>query len=99
MMNLQSSHPEAYSQLAAGEFAVQRSTCTPRQLAFDLTIEQTMNRDTKTNGGIIFSRKPSAVQKWVLNAHQKAEIVLNCHLMAGLDLSQSGSHKDQQREK
>ena len=53
MSVLETSHPEVYAELNAGEFTVQRSSTALWQLAFDLTIEQTVNRDTKTHGGIV----------------------------------------------
>ena len=58
-VNLETSHTEAFSPVVAGEFAAQHSTFTRGQLAFDLSIEKTLNRDTKTHCGIIgLSRKP-----------------------------------------
>ena len=58
------------------------------QIPIDQAIEQTVNRDTKTKGWIIgFSRRPGAVQQWMDNAHQRAEVTRNCMSMAGLDSS------------
>ena len=75
MRSLKSTHPRVHHELSNGEFVVERSSVLPRQLPVDLTIEQTVNRDTKTHGGIIgFSRKPG-VQRWIVNSHQRAEIV------------------------
>ena len=61
MSVLETSHPDMYAELNAGEFTVQCSSTALWQLPFDLTIEQRVNRDTKTHGWIIgFSRKPGA---------------------------------------
>ena len=47
-------------------------------MAVDHTIEQTLNKDTKTKGGIIgFSLNKGAVQSWILTAHERAAILRN----------------------
>ena len=53
MGNLTKSHPAAYSELKRGSFAVQRSDNAFAQVAVDHAIEQTINQDSKTHGGII----------------------------------------------
>ena len=95
MITLKSFHPSADADLRAGECAVQRSNSL-RQVPFDLAIEQSVNRDTKMAGGIIgFSRKAGAVQRWVVNAHEKAEITSDCCKMAGVGSeAASTSHHD-----
>ena len=83
MKSLQMSHPEANTHLQNGEFAVQRTAYKGfSRVAVDHTIEQTVNRDTKTKGGIIeFSLKKGAVQQRILTAHERAEIVGNMRSM------------------
>ena len=83
MKSLQMSHPEADTHLQNGEFAVQRTAYKGfSRVAVDHTIEQTVNRDTKTKGGIIgFSLKKGTVQRWILTAHEHAEIVGNMRSM------------------
>ena len=53
MISLKETHLEAYDQLSNGEFGVQRTDrhAFP-QVPVDQTIEQTLNRNTKTKGGI-----------------------------------------------
>ena len=89
MQVLQHSHPSLHDKLADGEFCVQRSDSSAfGQIPVDQVIEQTFNHGTKTKGGIIgFSLRQGAVQKWIVNAHQQAEITRNCLHMAGLDNS------------
>ena len=86
MTALKDTHPAAHAEFSNGEFCVQRSTIsTFSQVPVDQCIEQTINRHTKTKGGIVgFSRKPAAVQKWVVNAHQRAAIAKGCKEMAGI---------------
>lgn len=84
MLELPDKHPEAYSMLSQGDFGVQRTTSHGfSQLPVDQTIEQTLNRNTKTKGGIIgFSLKKGAVQRWMLTAHARASFVDRCREMA-----------------
>ena len=68
------------------------------RVAVDQSIEQTVNRHTKTSGGIIgFSLCSGAVQCWLITAHEHAAITHCCQEMAGL---KSGSeltlHKELQ---
>ena len=57
-------------QLHQGEFAIQISKTNPfGQVACDMAIEQTYNRDTKSQGGIVeFGLKQGAVKRWLLTA-------------------------------
>lgn len=86
MTNLSNTHPEADHFLKSGGFSVQWSTCPFARVAADMAIEQSINRATKTQGGIIgFSRDPAAVQRWVLTAHERAEVTDVCLQQCGLD--------------
>lgn len=54
------------------------------------TIEQTINRSTKTKGGIIeFSLKSGAVCKWLVTAHERAQFSDLCWSHANLSSSKS----------
>lgn len=93
MHELQTTCPSAYEKLSNGDFCVQRSENPFSQISVDQAIEQTINRHTKTKGGIIgFSRRPGAVEQWVVNAHQRAEIASRCFDMAGLNEPFPKSH-------
>ena len=70
MEKLEVSHPAVYEQLKNGAFCVQRGNVPFSMVPVDQTIEQTLNRATKTRGGLIgFSLKPGAVQRWIVAAH------------------------------
>ena len=77
MLELPDTRPKAYSMLSQGDFGVQRTTSHGfLQLPVDQTMEQTLNRNTKTKGGIIgFSLKKGAVQRWMLTVHARASFV------------------------
>ena len=85
MIQLPETHPEAQIMLENGEFGVQRTTEHGfSQMPVDQTIEQTLNRSTKTKGGIVgFSLKKNAVQRWLLTAHSRALFVDKCRVMTG----------------
>ena len=94
MLALEQEHPDVYQQLLDGEFCVQRSsTSTFSQIPVDQAIEQTVNKHTKTKGGIIgFSQKPSAVHQWIINAHQRADVTRNVLAMARMEDSADDVH-------
>lgn len=96
MLRLDETHPEAHSMLVGGDFGVQRSSSQGfTQVPVDQTIEQTLNRSTKTKGGIIgFSLKKGAVQRWIVTAHSRAAFVDKCRLMTATEL-QSSTPKEQ----
>ena len=101
MMTLETTHPDAYALLNSGEFAVQRSLDSKfAQVAVGMAIEQTVNKDTKTSGGIIgFSLKPGAVERWFVTAHERAAIMHSCMELAGMSNSRlQQSKKDRERD-
>ena len=80
---LQTSHPNAYDLLVSGDlFTVQRSVDNPfGRVLVDQTIENTINRDTKTKGGL----KPGAVFKWNMLRSDQGKFVQRCRYLAGQD--------------
>ncbi|XP_065185756.1 uncharacterized protein LOC135816485 [Sycon ciliatum] len=101
MTQLPTNHPEAHAFLEQGGFSVQRSSNPFARVASDQAIEQSINRATKTTGGIIgFSRHPATVQRWVLTAHDRAAVADVCLEHCGLDDSteeRDTFHKDCQK--
>ena len=64
-------------------------------IAVDHAIEQTVNRDSKTPGGIIrMSTNVSATQRWLLTAHDCVAMTRHCHDLAGLVRDKSTAHKE-----
>ena len=77
MKHLPESHPEAHTKKLRGEFAVQGSCDGLTQTTVDQTLEQTLNKETKSKGGIIgFSLNKGVVQRWVLTAHEELPCVV-----------------------
>ena len=76
-------HPDAYNQMQRGEFAVQRSDRSFSQVAVDHAIEQSINRDMKTSGGVIgISQLTGAVHRWILSAHHRSAFTRQCRQLA-----------------
>ena len=72
MKLLSSSAPLIEEEFLNGNHKVCRSTGgTFNRICTDLALEQSVNRDTKTHGGIVsFSMNPSALVHWFLTAHE-----------------------------
>ena len=69
-------HPGAERLLLENGFIVCCSSVPACRNAVDLTIEQTINRSAKTQGGVIgFSRNVSAYQRWCVARHKRATYV------------------------
>ena len=96
MLQLHETHPTADEYMQQGEFSVQR--CEGHafsQIPVDQTIEQTVNLDSNTAGGIIgFSLNKSALQRRILTTHDRAAITQSCRSMAGLETDETGWHKE-----
>ena len=87
MLCLEETHPEAHYMLANGDFGVQCYSHGFSQLPIDQTTEQTLDRSTKTKGGIIgFSLKKGAIQRWIITAHDRAEFIDKCRHMAATEI-------------
>ena len=53
----------------------------------DQTIEQTINRDSKTKGGLVgFSLNHAAIHRWLLAQSERAAITNKCKDMTGADV-------------
>ena len=76
LSNLPTTHPGAERLLLENGFSVCRSSVPACRNAVDLTIEQTIKRSAKTQGGVIgFSRNVSAYQRWCVARHKHATYV------------------------
>ncbi|XP_028410461.1 uncharacterized protein LOC114533074 [Dendronephthya gigantea] len=84
MLNLPTSNPDIHEQMVAGNFATQRTSQPFSQTPMDQTLEQTLNKNSKTKGGVIgFSINKSAVHRWIKSFSDRAEIQSVCESMAG----------------
>ena len=74
MTKLAEDHPEINAHLESGGFSVQiGKQNTFGRIPVDQTIEETVNKDTQTNGGTKgFSLKPAAISKYYLTAEYRS---------------------------
>ena len=87
---------KAHQKFLQGEFSVQISSVRGfSQTAVDQTVEQTVNKLTKTEGEIIgFSLKKGAVQRWFITAHERASFSLKLKEMLCLNTNEDDIHKE-----
>ena len=73
MNMLESSHPKVHEEFLAGNFSVSRSGHLFSQVSTDMALEQSINTDSKSKGGIVgMSQGPAALERWFLTAHERA---------------------------
>ena len=76
MKSLADKAPEVFEEFVAGNHPVKRATGSFNQVWTDLALEQSINRDSKTHGGLIGNtRSDSAMNRWLLTSHFRADIV------------------------
>ena len=87
MINLQTDHPDVHQGLMAGHFSVQLSEgSTFGRLPVDQTTEVTVNKDTKTAGGVTkFSFKTGAVNRFYMTAEYRCSFLTQLKSMVQLN--------------
>ena len=77
MDNLPMTHPAISDSFLAGYFVVERQDRYGfAQIACEMAIKQTCNRDSKTKGGMKYlTLKKGVVNRWLLSHHQRAAIM------------------------
>jgi hypothetical protein len=86
MSDLPQTHPDTHDQFISGSWVVQRQNRYGfSKVACDQVIEQTINRASKTGGGIGgYTQCETAVKRWILSQPQRAEIAEKCEVLAGV---------------
>lgn len=79
MMNLPTDHPDVHREFMNGHFSVQLGKKNPfGRLPVDQTTEVTVNKDTKTTGGVTkFSLKTGAVNRFYMTAEYRCFIIMH----------------------
>ena len=97
MSQLPTTHPDVQAEFMQGGFSVQLGSNNPfGRIPVDQTIEETVNKDTKTPGGTKgFSLKPGAVSRHYLTAEYRAVYLRTLRDMIGQGSSKL-SHPDLQ---
>jgi len=96
MGQLEQKHPEVYQRFIEGEHAISRSSQPFAKVWTDMALEQSINLDSKSKGGIVgISLKADALQRWFLTSHERAAITTAVKQMCGIgDLDRTGTHKE-----
>ncbi|GFO26052.1 hypothetical protein PoB_005255700 [Plakobranchus ocellatus] len=81
--------------LQANGFSVSRSDTSASRTAADMTIEQTINKHTKTSGGIVgFRRSLPAYYRWCVTRRNRAQYVSATYQMANIESKNYEAHKE-----
>ena len=75
MRQLATKHPEVHQEFVTGNHAVSRSIKPFAQVWTDMALEQSINVDSKSRGGIIgIFQNPGALDRWFLTTHKRAPV-------------------------
>ena len=96
MMLLPTPAPEVHKEFENGNHPVIRSKQPFSQVWTDMALEQTINLDSKTRGGIIcISLNHSALERCFLTGHERIAVTTATKQMCGIDdSSRTASHKE-----
>ena len=95
MLNLDKTHPGAKKLLKSNSISVNRSSIPSSRNAVDITVEKSINKHAKSQGGNIgFSRNHSAYYRWCTARHSRASSLQATLELAEMNTTESCSHKD-----
>ena len=95
VQKLELTHPDVYKEFAEGNHSISRSGQPFSQVSTDMALEQSINADSKSSGGVIgISQSPSALERWFLTIHERASITSALKAMFGLQDGDQASHKE-----
>ena len=95
ILNLNTTHPGAEDLLRNNGISVRRSSVPLSRNAVDITIEQTINRHAKSQGGIIgFSRNYAAYYRWCVTRHYRTKLVEATLFLADIFPDELSVHKE-----
>ncbi|CAB4027995.1 Hypothetical predicted protein, partial [Paramuricea clavata] len=101
MEQLEKNNPVVYNQFQDGGHAVNCSSQPFAKVWTDMALEQSINLDSKSKGGIIgISQNPDALQRWFLTIHERSAITTVVKQMCGInDLDRVGTRKEAARKR
>ena len=96
MRHLQEKALDVYNEIVRGNRTIRRSTSQPfNKVWTDMALEQSINLDSKTNGGIIgIKQRPSVLQKWFLTAYERTATTTATKSVIDLDESTRSTDKE-----
>ena len=95
MQKLELTHPDVYKEFAERNHSISRAGQPFSQVSTDMALEQSINADSKSSGGVIgISQSPLALERWFLTIHERASITSASKAMFGLQDGGQASHKE-----
>ena len=96
MQTLDTVDPSVKQEFLNGNHAVSRSQNSFAQVWTDMALEQYVNLDSKSKGGIVgITKKKEAHERWFLTCHERTAITSAIKEMCGLEDSERvGMHKE-----
>ena len=95
MQRLELTHPDVYKEFAAGNHSISRPGQPFSQVSADMALEQSVNADSKSRGGVIGkSQSSAALERWFLTIHERASITSALKTTYGLQDGEQASHKE-----
>ena len=96
MQTIDSVHPLIQEELLNGNHAVSRSQNSFAQVKTDMALEQSVNLDSKSKGGIVgITQKPEAFERRFLTCHERAAITSAFKEICCIEDSERvGTHKE-----
>ena len=89
MHQLEETHPDVFAEFLDGKHTISQSTQESRNFSrvwSDMTIEQSISRDCGTLGGLTGLKiNVSAMERWFLTAHLKANVATATKAMLGIE--------------
>ena len=96
MQTLDAVHSTVKQEFLIGNHAVSRSQNSFSQVWTDMALEQSVNLDSKSKGGIVgITQKSEALERWFLTCHERAAITSAIKEICGIEDSERvGTHKE-----
>eukprot|EP00058_Branchiostoma_floridae_P009808 XP_002595296.1 hypothetical protein BRAFLDRAFT_128105 [Branchiostoma floridae] len=96
MRRLPETHPQVHNAFMAGDHAISRSNQPFAKVWTDMALEQSINLDSKTSGGIVgISQRPGALERWFATVHERVAVVTALKEMCGIaDSDLIATHKE-----
>ena len=96
MHQLSVTEPEIHQEFMDGGHPISRSTQPFSQVWTDMALEQSVNLDSKSNGGIVgISLNPGALERWFLTVHEGAAITTRIKSMYSMgECEKVSGHKE-----
>ena len=93
LQKLKSAHPKLREVLENGAFSIRRTKKNYNRSAVDLSLEQTVNRDSasRMKGIVSFRNSESAMRRWSLSMTQRAAAVTELRALVGLEQGETAA--------